>query len=139
MVKKSVLSAASPVYGTFKGLFNSQNILSSIIVILLVVYMSFVSTSNVPKLFNNVIVKLLLFGLIVYTFFQDKMVSLILTATVILSITLAQSSKNRKSDIESENYFNDNDYTVSENLPSGVVGEENTLNTSVNYQDQRMN
>ena len=58
MVKKSVSKAVSNVSGAFKSMFNTQNILSSIIVILLIVYMSFVNIYNVPKLFNNVVVNI---------------------------------------------------------------------------------
>ena len=133
MAKKSVSKTVNNVTGTFKNIFNTQNILSSIIVILLVVYMSFVNVHNVPKLFNNVIVKLLLFGLIVYTFCQDKIVALILTATVILSISLAQTTKTRNVDIEAEN---ENDNLV---LPESVpVNDENTLSTNVYNQSSRI-
>ena len=138
MVKKSVSKAVSNVSGAFKSMFNTQNILSSIIVILLIVYMSFVNIYNVPKLFNNVVVKLLLFALIVYTFYQDKLVAFILAATVILSISLVHTFKNRRVEEIEDN--NDN-LVSSEVLPESVpvaVNEENSLDTSVNYQDSRM-
>ena len=138
MVKKSVSKAVSNVSGAFKSMFNTQNILSSIIVILLIVYMSFVNIYNVPKLFNNVVVKLLLFALIVYTFYQDKLVAFILAATVILSISLVHTFKNRRVEEIEDN--NDN-LVSSEVLPESVpvpVNEENSLDTSVNYQDSRI-
>lgn len=131
MVKKPVSKAVTAVSGTFKGMFNTQNILSSIIVILLVVYMSFVNVYNVPKLFNNVIVKLLLFALIVYTFYQDKLVALILAATAILSISLAHTFRNPRVEVDD----NDDNSITPESIP---VTEENSLNTTVNYQDSRM-
>lgn len=96
MVKKSVTKATNIISKQFKELMNTHNILSSLIVILLVVYMSFVNVSNVPQIFNNVIVKLVLFGLIVYTFYHDKLVALILAITVILSISLSSKSKYSK-------------------------------------------
>lgn len=138
MVKKSVSKAVSNVSGAFKSMFNTQNILSSIIVILLIVYMSFVNIYNVPKLFNNVVVKLLLFALIVYTFYQDKLVAFILAATVILSISLVHTFKNRRVEEVEDN----NDNLVSPEISSESVpvpvNEENSLDTSINYQDSRM-
>lgn len=138
MVKKSVSKAVSNVSEAFKCMFSTQNILSSIIVILLIVYMSFVNIYNVPKLFNNVVVKLLLFALIVYTFYQDKLVAFILAATVILSISLVHTFKNRRVEEIEDN--NDN-LVSSEVLPESVpvpVNEENSLDTSINFQDSRM-
>lgn len=93
MAKKSVSKAVNNVSKQLKSIFDTHNILSSIIVVLLVVYMSFVNSSNVPRLFNNVIVKLVLLGLVAYTFFQDKLVAVFLGITVILSISLANRHK----------------------------------------------
>ena len=116
MVKKSVSKAVNNVSKKLnnvskqlKSVFDTQNILSSVIVILLIVYMSFVNVSNVPRLFNNVIVKLVLLGLVVYTFVQDKLVAVFLAITIILSISLASKQKVSKSDIlvNEEEYENE--------------------------------
>ena len=59
MVKKSVAKvakASNVLVGQIKDSLNTQNILSGVIVVLLVIYMSFVTSSNVPKIFNNIIV-----------------------------------------------------------------------------------
>jgi len=116
MVKKSVSKAVNNVSKQLKSVFDTQNILSSTIIILLVVYMSFVNSSNVPRLFNNVIVKLVLFGLVAYTFFQDKLVAVFLAITVILSISLASKSKNTESN--SNDTFNEDEETM---IPSEEV------------------
>ena len=138
MVKKSVSKAINNVSKKLnnvskqlKSVFDTQNILSSVIVILLIVYMSFVNVSNVPRLFNNVIVKLVLLGLVAYTFVQDKLVAVFLAITIILSISLASKHKVFKSDIlvNDEEYENE---TPSQELPS--VMEESLEPLSNNLQ-----
>lgn len=113
MVKKSVSKAVNNVSQQLKSVFDTQNILSSIIIILLVVYMSFVNKSNVPQLFNNVIVKLVLLGLVAYTFFQDRLVAVFLAITVILSISLVSKAKDTGSG-----------YIAEEDTESGYIAEE---------------
>lgn len=122
MVKKSVSKAVNNVSKQLKSVFDTQNILSSTIVILLVIYMSFVNRSNVPRLFNNVIVKLVLFGLVAYTFFQDKLVAVFLAITVILSISLASKSKNTESN--SSVTFDEDEETM---IPSQEVAFQDPL------------
>lgn len=97
MVKKSVSKVVSNMPKQLKSVLNTQSILSSVIVILLVVYMTFVNSSNVPRLFNNIIVKLVLFALVAYTFFQDKLVAVFLAITIILSISLIRNPKGLES------------------------------------------
>lgn len=119
MVKKSVAKvakASNVLVGQIKDSLNTQNILSGVIVVLLVIYMSFVTSSNVPKIFNNIIVKFILFAIIVYTFFQDKLVALILAITVILSISLASKSI-QSTDVQNSVTENEPEDTLSETPP----------------------
>ena len=137
MVKKSVSKAVNNVSKKLnnvskqlKSVFDTQNILSSVIVILLIVYMSFVNVSNVPRLFNNVIVKLVLLGLVAYTFVQDKLVAVFLAITIILSISLASKHKVSKSDIlvNEEEYENE---IPSQELPPIVEESLEPLSTNI--------
>lgn len=72
----------------------STIILTSIIILLLIIYMSIVNKNNVPYLFNHTIIKMLLFGLIAYTFYYDKLIGLFLAMTVILSISFVTNKTN---------------------------------------------
>lgn len=82
---------------------NTLNILlTSIIVVLLIVYLSIVNKNNVPQLFNNTILKIILFGLVAYTFYHNKLIALFLALTIVLSISLLSKTMPTKHIIYNE-------------------------------------
>ncbi len=68
--------------------FCKENPISCIIIILIILYMSFVRPRIVPKFFNNPIIRILLFLLVIYVYNENQLIAILFGLLIILSISL---------------------------------------------------
>ena len=65
-----------------------NNPINCIIIILIIIYTSFVNNINVPRFLNNPVIRMICLLIIIYAFMQNELIGTLLGFMIILSISL---------------------------------------------------